>query len=309
MIRPFEPEDAVAVAALLHENDPPEALTPAGIVHWIAGQPTRARAASWVAVQDDDVVGWARAGLRWATSAEGVGEVWGFVRPEGRGRGLGGLLYERALAHLREVDARTLESWATVEEGGCFLLHRGFRPGRRGELLALDVAAADLSERERLEAVKQAEGFRLVPLSTVADRPEALHTLDAEAIADIPETFAEDDVRLEDWLLEALGHPQLTRDGSFVILAGERPVAHAFLHLDEEHRLAANEMTGTAREFRRRGLARLAKLATIRWAREHGIRTLRTETDEENAGMRRLNASLGYRRIGTETEFLRDGVG
>jgi RimJ/RimL family protein N-acetyltransferase len=176
-------------------------------------------------------------------------------------------------------------------------------------LLKLDVAAADLSELARLEAAKQAEGFRLVPLSAVADRPEALYALDAETIADIPETFVQDDIRLEDWLPEALGHPQLTRDGSFVVLAGERPVAHAFLHLDEEHSLAWNEMTGTARDFRQRGLARLAKLATIRWARENGIRTLRTETDEGNAGMRRLNATLGYRRIGTETEFLRDGVG
>ena len=43
----------------------------------------------------------------------------------------------------------------------------------------------------------------------------------------MPGTYAEDDVRLEDWLAETLGHPQLTREGSFVVLAGDEPVAYA----------------------------------------------------------------------------------
>ena len=54
-------------------------------------------------------------------------------------------------------------------------------------------------------------------------------------------------------------------------------------------------MTGTAPDFRRRGLARLAKEATIRWAAEAGIRTIVTSNDTTNADMLALNEHLGYR--------------
>jgi GNAT superfamily N-acetyltransferase len=54
-------------------------------------------------------------------------------------------------------------------------------------------------------------------------------------------------------------------------------------------------MTATVRDFRRRGLARLAKLASIRWAAERGITSILTGNDRENPGMLALNDSLGYR--------------
>jgi RimJ/RimL family protein N-acetyltransferase len=63
-------------------------------------------------------------------------------------------------------------------------------------------------------------------------------------------------------------------------------------------------MTGTHPEHRRRGLARLAKLGTIAWARSHGYEAIRTDTDEENPGMLHLNRSLGYRAVGVETQYL-----
>lgn len=53
-------------------------------------------------------------------------------------------------------------------------------------------------------------------------------------------------------------------------------------------------MTGTAPAFRRRGLARLAKEATIRWAAETGIQTILTSNDTTNADMLSLNEHLGY---------------
>ncbi|HXV95888.1 MAG TPA: GNAT family N-acetyltransferase [Gaiellaceae bacterium] len=303
MIRPFEAEDGDAVAALLAEDPLPEAVTGDGIRHWVASQPERAQAALWVAEADGAVAGWARARLRWATSAEGVSELWAFVSPGRRGEGLGAALFSAAHAHLRAAGARVVESWAVGEAGGRFLRARGFEAVRTHPILVLDVASADVSDLEEAAAAAAAQGYELVPLAAVAD-PESLHVLDAETTADVPGTFAEDDARLEDWLPETLGHPQLTRDGSFVVVAGGKPVAHALLHVHTEARLAANEMTGAHRDHRRRGLARLAKLATIAWAREQGYMTILTACDEDNAGMLSLNASLGYRRVATETEYL-----
>jgi GNAT superfamily N-acetyltransferase len=140
----------------------------------------------------------------------------------------------------------------------------------------------------------------------VVDRSHDLHALDAAATADVPQIHAEDDVRFEDWAEEVLGAPQLSRQGSFVVLAGERPVAYAFIEVDPPARLAANEMTGTSSEHRRRGLARLAKLATIAWAREQGLEAILTGSDSTNVGMLGLNDSLGYRPVATERAYLKD---
>jgi GNAT superfamily N-acetyltransferase len=303
MIRPFRPEDGDALAALLAEDELPQALTGDGIRHWFARQPERARVAGWVAETDGAPVGWMRARLLWATSAEGVGEVWAFIRPPARRRGLGAALFDAGYAHLLEAGARVLGSWTTDEPGARFLAARGFRPERTQEVLTLDLAGADLTGLAELRARLLADGYELVPLAALEDEA-SLHALDAGATADVPGTFAEDDVRLEDWRAEALGHPQLSREGSMVVLHGGEPVAYAFLHVAPAAAAAANEMTGTRPDHRRRGLARLAKLGTIAWAREHGYATILTASDQDNAGMLHLNRSLGYRRAATETQYL-----
>jgi GNAT superfamily N-acetyltransferase len=308
VIRPFREEDAERVAALLREDDIPHALTAAGVGHWLASQPERARAACWVAEEDDEIAGWVRARLRWATSEVGVSDVWEFVRPSARRRGIGAALYDIAHQHVVDAGGAVLESWTTSREGDRFLCARGFQPTRRRGILLLDIAAADLSGLGAVEEARRAQGYELVPLAALADQAEALHALDAAALADVPTTYAEDDVRLDDWLTEVLSHPQLSYEGSRVVVAGETPVAYAFLHVDAAARMAANDMTGTRPDHRRRGLARLAKLGTIAWAREHGFEAIRTDTDEENPGMLRLNHSLGYRRIGIETQYQREDL-
>ena len=306
MIRAFRPEDGDALAALLHEDEVPEPVTGDGLRHWHTGQPERARARSWVALAGDGVVAWARARLRWSTSVEGVGEVWVFVHPERRRAGLGGLLYGEAAAHLDAVGGRVLESWSFTEDGHRFLVAHGFRAERTERVLRLELATADTSTLEPLRERKAAEGYRLVPLAEVVDRARDIHALDAAATADVPQIHAEDDVRFEDWVEEVLGSPQLSRRGSFVVLAGEEPVAYAFIEVDPPARLAANEMTGTSSDHRRRGLARLAKLATIAWAREQGLEAILTGSDSTNVAMLGLNDSLGYRPVATERAYLKD---
>jgi GNAT superfamily N-acetyltransferase len=304
VIRRARDGDADAVARLLSEDPIPTGVTGAGVRHWVASQPERARAGAWIAEDEGGIAGWVRARLQWATSAEGIGEVWAFVSPRRRRRGLGSALFETAHEHVRSAGARVVESWSLEAEGGRFLLSRGFAPSREHELLALELAAADLSGLDAAIAAGFAQGYELVPLAAVSDRLEALHALDAAATADVPSTFAEDDIRLDDWLAEAFRHPQLTHEGSFVVLAGGEPVADALVHVDPDARLAANEMTGTHPDHRRRGLARLAKLATIAWAREQGYETILTRCDSDNAGILHLNRSLGYRRVGIETQYL-----
>lgn len=253
---------------------------------------------------EGEIVGYARARFLWKTSAENVGELWGFVRPSRRNHGLGDLLYEAAVAYLREHGAQALLSWAEQEPGRRFLRGHGYRATREERVSALEIAQAPLAELLRLEQAKAAEGFRLVPLSALLHRPRDVHALYAAALGDVPETFATDYLPYEDWERHSLGQPQLTAEGSFLVIAGDRPVSFSFLQVDPP--LAANEMTGTLPEFRGRGLARLAKLGSIRWAAENGIETILTANDEENAAMLALNESLAYRAVATGTQFVRE---
>lgn len=310
MIREFADRDADAVSAALHEEDPPIPVTAAGVLHSRHAQPERARVRSWVAEEDGRIVGWADARLRWSTSVPGVGDLWAYVIPSERGRGLGAALYVETEQYLREIGARTLESWTYRDAGRRLLENRGFRATGHERFSALDLAKADTSAFAGLEEKLAGEGFRLVPLDEVIDRVEELHRLYAEASADVPEYFKEDDVRLDEWRRETLEHPQLTREGSFIALAPDGvPAALAFLELDEPARIAANEMTGTLVAYRRRGLARLVKLATIRWAQEHDYERIFTGNAESNTAMLGLNVSLGYEAVDRETHYVREEEG
>jgi GNAT superfamily N-acetyltransferase len=305
VIRDFEPGDAAAVSAALHEESPPHPVTAEGVLHWRDAQPERAQARLWVAEEDGRIVGWAETRIRWTTKVEDVGDLWAYVVPSHRGRGIGAALCEEAEGHLVGLGARTLESWTYTDAGVALLERRGFRATGTEQVSVLAPGEADFSTLEDLEQQRRAEGFRLVPLSEVRGRVEELHRVYAAASADVPEYFREDDVRLDEWRRETLDHPQLSDGGSFVALAGDQPVALAFLEVDEPARIAANEMTGTLPAFRRRGLARLVKLATIRWAAEHGIEAVQTGNSHENPGILALNMALGYRPVLTETHFVR----
>jgi GNAT superfamily N-acetyltransferase len=304
VIRDFEPADAEGVSAALHEDELPEPVTAAGILHWRDAQPERARARVWVAEEDGRIVGWSEARLRWTTSVPGIADFWAYVVPWARGRGLGADLYKQAERHLREVGASKVESWTNTPGGERLLGSRGFQAEGKERTSLLRLAEADTSMLPALESEKAAEGFRVVPLWEVRDRVEELHRVYAAASADVPEYFREDDIRVEEWRRETLEHPQISGEGSSIVLSGDKPVALAFIEVDEPASIVAHELTGTVPEFRRRGLARLAKLATIRWAADEGFDMMMTGNAEENAAMLRLNESLGFRPVRTETHFV-----
>jgi GNAT superfamily N-acetyltransferase len=273
------------------EGEPP---TAAGLRHWAESQPERARFRLWVAEEGGEIVGLAMASFHWSMSTPGVAWSWVGVHPDRRGRGLGSELFERGEAHLRAHGVRKLESFSAEPSGQRFLARRGYRQTRTELNQRLDLARADLAGVDDYIRAKAEDGFRLVPLAELEDRLPEVHAVYAAATADIPADDPEDDVPFEDWKRQDLNDPELSREGSFVVCEGDRPVALSFLRVNAEARIAANEMTGTLAEYRGRGLARLAKLAAVRWAAEQGFREIATGNDSENAPMLALNRSLGY---------------
>jgi GNAT superfamily N-acetyltransferase len=266
------------------------------LLHWAENLPARAHARQWVAVEGAELVGWAEAEFEWATERKDLASLWVFVPTDRRGSGVGSGLYDVAVAHGLEHGARELKSGAWEHAGHRFLQARGYEPTREERLSAIDPRTVDTS---RLELP---EGFELRSLRDLSGRERDLHALYSEAAADMPADDPETNIGLDEWLDETLGDPTLSKDASMVVLDGDTPVALAWIKV--AGRRAENELTGTARAYRRRGLGRAAKLATIRWCAEHGIERITTGNDSTNVGMLAINDELGYRPWITWQEYL-----
>lgn len=284
-IRPFEAEDAGRVDRLLHVLAPTRVETAESLVWRQSSEPERSRRCSWVAVESEDVVGFATAHLQWFGGEAGKGRIWVGVREDRRRRGIGSVLWETAVAHLRGARKHTVE----VDDhpaGLAFVERRGFTQYDAEVISRLDPREC------RLEA-KPHEGYRVVSLRDVLDREHDLYEFYGAAGAMSP-ADPENRVTLEEWRRFILGNPLLNEDASVVVECGERIVSLAWLLVDHGRKRAENEWTATMPELRGRGLARLAKLATIRWAAENGIAEIVTGIDPDNLPMRELNRRLGY---------------
>ena len=294
VIRELREPDAAAVAQLQVVVNPHQVVTPRAVWYRATREIDGERRRDWVAELDGEIVGYAHAGLEWYLPTPGKGRFWVGVHPELRKRGIGSELYATVCDYLHAEAASRLRTWVDGDpDGERFVREQGFEPRGIDRVSAVDPRDVDLSELPRLEA----RGFRLVRLAEVRHRIHDLFEICAAGERDMPSDEPEAELDLESWKRDEFGLPDLSDEGSFVALTGERPVSLAFLRVDPARRLAYNQMTATLPEYRRRGLALLVKLAAARWAAEAGIERLLTENDTENVGMLAINERLGYRPL------------
>ena len=298
MIRESRDDDAEAAAALLTEHSP-WFQTAAGLRHRLATLPPRAHRATWVAELDGEIVGWSEAEFDWTAESDDIGTVYALVAPAYRRRGIGSQLFDVAVAHVQRHGAREVRSWSFPDSED-FLERRGFRRTRNERMSAVDPRSVDTSALDSLPG-----GVRIVALGDLDGRLPEVHALFAEAAADMPADNPESNIPYDEWLEETVGDPDLARDGSFVVLVDDRPAALSWLKVDPASARAEQELTGTARAYRRRGLARLAKLAVLRWAAANGFTRVSTGNDETNVGMLAINDELGFRPFAVETEWVK----
>ncbi len=288
-----------AVVRLALELNPHQVLTERGLVHELELPPLGERRRDWVAVEDGEIVGHAEAAFEWAVPTPDKGRLWIDVAQEHRGRGIGSALFEAAVAYLRAEDAWRLESYVPGDPAGSeFLAKRGFAQSGRNRVSGLDLQTASAP-------VPAVPGFRLSTLGETRDRAHELHAICQEGEIDMPSDEPETEVDFESWRRDEFEYPDISDEGSFVVLEGERPVSLAFVAVDPARGLGYNSMTSTLRSHRRRGLALLAKVAAVRWAQEAGLERLVTENDVGNVGMLAINDRLGYQPLFIEEYFVR----
>jgi GNAT superfamily N-acetyltransferase len=284
------------VAVLARVANPHWLWTAASVLHEYENQPERARANWLVAVDGDEVVGWAAAGLTWQVASAGVAEMWVVVRPERGGEGIGRKLFDRSEAHLRACGARKVTTYAFPRSRGeRFAAARGFTTARQEQLFDIDLRTVDLLHSSPPAG---AEILRLVELR---DRVHELYELFLTVEAGMPTDEPWTGSSFEEWEAEMWRNPHLDGETSVVTLVDGRAVAASWLLVAGP--FAEVEVTGTLPELRRRGLARASKLASMRFAAERGVDRIVTGTDFENAGMLALNDSLGFRRTAVQLEL------
>jgi GNAT superfamily N-acetyltransferase len=300
LIRPATPADVPKVAAIVRAENPTRVFSDRGWQHRGETTPERARRLELVAVVDGVIVGHGGAGLNATTSVEGAGGLGVSVVEPARRQGIGQRLYEPLLEHLLSLDARRLVTYLMQNpDGERFARARGFELAKTAPMFEVDprTVALDLPDDPN---------FQVVSLSDVRDRPRDVFALDALGALDEPSVIPMDALRYDEYEREEWQHPDLSFDGSTIVLNGDRMVSLTWLRVDVERGRGVSAFTATHPEFRGRGLATRAKLRTLRWSAEHGITSIATSNDDSNVAMLAVNRRLGFAPIGALLTFQRD---
>ena len=197
--------------------------------------------------------------------------------------------WREASAAARAIDKTGLEVWTTdkTPDVVSFLEERGYEQVRRYVISELDVVSAPDPDPPAF------------PLTTFAARPDlapALFEIASESYCDQPGRSEQRIESFDAW--RTWGLDPHSPESYFIALADEHVLGYGFLEVDDD--VWTHGFTAIARAERGRGVAGAIKRAQIAWAKEHGVRTLRTANEMRLAGMLAFNRRLGYEPLYTE---------
>ncbi|MFJ8625231.1 GNAT family N-acetyltransferase [Kitasatospora sp. NPDC093550] len=293
-IRDFRAADAEAVAAA-HRAGREHLVMSAEALLWLNDQPNPdEHFRTFVAECDGRVVGAVRCGLARGTSTAGVGYANGSVLPEFRRRGAATALLAEAERHLTAHGVTELHTWLDDEPASlAFGTARGYELRR-----AAQFGGRDLTLPLPQAPVRPA-GVELRPAADWAADPYPLFLVDADAIRDEPGEVPMDALDYEEWLRGNWARPDFDLGMSIVAVVDGEPAAFTLAQTDGVDRYWS-AFSASRREFRGRGLVKLAKRESLRLAAAAGYRRAYTSNDETNAPMLAINAWLGYERCAGE---------
>lgn len=221
--------------------------------------------------------------------------LWGniSVLPEHRRRGVGSAMLAAMSDVARAAGKTTLEGRTTSdrEEAVDFLEHRGFIEHWRSKVVRLELGGAISPP------VTPPDGLVVTSLAEHPELVTGVYDVALEALPDIPGEGPGAPDTFEEFRMRDVDRPGVPPGGFAVGVEATtgRVVGYANLQLQPGNdRVAWHGMTGVARSWRGRGVARALKAATIRWAIENGLEALEGANDIDNAPMRAVNERLGY---------------
>ena len=292
MIRRGTLDDATGAAALSSVVNPEFVSTGTSYRHVMATDPPESKTRWWCDERGGAIVAWASLGLVVETSEKGVAWLSILVHPDYRCLGIGTELSGLAHEWAATLDARRIHSWSRADEATVAFAHaKGFVQTNSSDLMTVDPRT--------ITPEVAPQGIELRPLSDFADDPAPIHHVDSVSMLDEPGEITFDAVEYDFWLEHFWSNPLLDRDASTVAIVDGVPAVVTYLRIDRERGRATNNGTGTLPEFRGRGLATLAKRASLRRAAELGVTEVYTGNDVTNAPMQAVNRTLGYTACST----------
>ena len=283
--------DLATVVAITNANRP-EWSTTIEDIEW--AEATFPGTVRFIAEQEGRPIGIATVGRIWVQAPE-YDAYWATIDVvEGaRRHGTGG----RLLGNVAEVAGQAGKTYLHVPvsetrpEAMAFLAGRGFAEFERMRISRLDLEGMPRPDPDLPAGVV---------LTTLADRPDlvgGVHDVAIETFADIPggdEPMAVGD--LAEFRARDVDRVSIPPDAFMVAIddASGQVIGYASLVVRRPDGIGEHDMTAVRRAWRGRGIATALKLATIRWAIDHGLNALETGNEETNLPMQAVNRRLGY---------------
>jgi mycothiol synthase len=173
----------------------------------------------------------------------------------------------------------------------------------------LDVTKFDFTPYEgKIEAV-EAAGFAIKSLAELQEDPDykqkAYETF-VEARADVPRPEPTTEVSFADWHKWVFESHYFLLEGNFyaVDLAKGLYAAQSNVWKTDGEYLNVG-LTGTRRDYRRKGLALALKLKSVQFAKHYGTTELRTGNESNNRAMLSINEAMGFVKQPIWTEYVK----
>ena len=272
-------------------------VTAEGMRHGLTNVPERAQLLMLAWDEGGEIVGWGTASREWWVAEPNRGTLAVAVDPSRRGEGIGSALAEAADAHLTAIGVATTRAGSVDEPGARALATRlGFT-----ELAAASTSADRPAHRDARSPPRRRPHR---PLRRPR-RPAGALRARRGGVERHPRTRSSTAVSFEEWRDEFWRSPLIDQDASLVAFVGGELAALTMIRIDAPSGRAQNNVTGTRRTFRGRGLARLLKTHSLHIAGQRGATIAITDNDETNAPMLAVNTRLGYRPFSRRLEWER----
>lgn len=307
--RLFRPEDAEAIVAIGNRDRPPHRQNTAAAwareekrrkpemvdIRLVVPDPGTDQAIAFLNASDLNTTGF---------KMKDVCDFGLVVGHEDRKRGIGGMLYEKALDFARARGAKRMitsfREWTPQEPAISFLQKRGFAEQERETPSFLDLMAWDAVPYAAALAQAEAYGAELFTLAEAGDTDEnrrRYYDLEVPLIYDIPRRDEQPFTMepYDDWLRFVVERPEwrpdlvllAVKDGQWI---GE---CHVVPKLEAPH-VGMQWLTGVLKDHRGHGLATALKVRTYELSREAGVTVMTTENHEDNAPMLAINRKFGF---------------
>jgi len=296
-LRPGTFDDLPAAAGLRAGAVADAIITPEGMHARLAELGAAADLMMLAAEVDGQVIGWCNGWRNTFGKDPGVGALDVIVAPDHQRRGLGGRLIARGLEHLDGIGIHTVRGYSVDGPAQRAVAARfGFVEVHASSTSALDPRS--------IEPLPVPEGVTLRSFAEIDD-PRPIYELDLEVAPDVPGDEDFGSMTLEQWKAQMWHTVFADVDASLAAYVDGELAAVTMLRVDRPSQRAQNNLTGTRRSYRGRGLARLLKTHSLHRAALAGATIAFTDNDETNTAMLKINRELGYRHSSRRVEWER----